>query len=194
VVSLGDGGSITLGFDYAIANGVGPDFCVFENGFGVGERVFGELAYVEVSSNGTDFFRFPSVSLTPADPAAGDQVPTFGTIDPTDVHNLAGKHGAMTGTPFDLAELAGISPLLNVNRVTCVRITDVVGRIDTAGGYVPALDSLGNAINDPYPTPFTSGGFDLDAVGVLQMGIVPEPGWGLAGGAMVGLLMLRSRA
>ena len=31
IVSLGDGGSITLGFDHPIKNGLGHDFAVFEN-------------------------------------------------------------------------------------------------------------------------------------------------------------------
>lgn len=35
VVSLGDGGSITLTFDAGIGDGPGADFAVFENGFGV---------------------------------------------------------------------------------------------------------------------------------------------------------------
>ncbi len=189
VVSLGDGGSITLGFDFSIANGVGPDFAVFENGFGVGDNVFAELAFVEVSSDGTNFFRFPSVDLTPTDA----QVGAFDSIDPTDLHDLAGKDPAMTGTAFDLQELAGISPLLNVNRVMYVRLTDVVGRIDSAGGYGPTTDSLGNVINDPYPTPFSTCGFDLDAVGVLQLGIVPEPGGFVCAGVLMGVRGLRRR-
>jgi hypothetical protein len=49
-----------------------------------------------------------------------------------------------------------------------VRIVDVVGSL-TLG----SVDSLGNVVNDPYPTAFASGGFDLDAVGVLHA--VPEP-------------------
>jgi hypothetical protein len=52
---------------------------------------------------------------------------------------------------------------VNVNRITHVRIIDVIGALeDEWAGY----DSLGNKINDPWPTPFEAGGFDLDAVGV----------------------------
>src|SRR5207249_1159428 len=36
VVSLGDGGQITVGFAQPIFNGPGPDFAVFENGFASG--------------------------------------------------------------------------------------------------------------------------------------------------------------
>ena len=169
LVSLGDGGSITLAFASGIANGAGADFAVFENGFASGGGVYAELAFVDVSSNGRDFFRMPSVSLTPTATGIGG----FGTLDPTDVHNLAGQYGDGEGTPFDLADLAGISSLLDVNAVRFVRLTDVVGSIDPAYG---SRDSLGNLINDPYSTPFASGGFDLDAVGVIHAAPVPEPG------------------
>ena len=167
IVSLGDGGSITIGFDSPIANGVGADFAVFENGFGLGRGLaYLELAFVEVSSNGVDFFRFDAVSLTPA----STQVGGFGALDATDLHNLAGKHVGGFGTPFDLAELAGRSPVLDVDAVRYVRLVDVVGSIDPALGR---LDSLGNLVNDPFATPFASGGFDLDAIGVLHA--IPEP-------------------
>ena len=169
VVSLGDGGSVVLTFAQPITNGPGWDFAVFENSFSNG---FLELAFVEVSSNGTDFFRFPSVSLTPVD----TQIATFGELDPTDVHNLAGKHAGGFGTPFDLDDLIAVNALLNVFSVTHIRLVDVVGSIDPSLG---SLDSLGNLINDPFPTPFETGGFDLDAVGVRHLA-VPEPsGFGL---------------
>ncbi|QDV36100.1 PEP-CTERM sorting domain-containing protein [Tautonia plasticadhaerens] len=167
IVSLGDGGSITLGFDAPIVDGAGADFAVFENGFGLGGGLaFLELAFVEVSSNGVDFFRFDAASLT----QTSTQVGGFGALDATELHNLAGKHVGGFGTPFDLAELAGRSPLLDVDAVRYVRLVDVVGSIDPGIG---SLDSLGNLVNDPYPTPFASGGFDLDAVGVLHA--IPEP-------------------
>ena len=57
-------GYITLGFETGISNGDGYDFAVFENAFGGAASVFAELGYVEVSSNGVDFARFDSVSLT----------------------------------------------------------------------------------------------------------------------------------
>jgi hypothetical protein len=164
VVSLGDGGSATLTFSNPIANGPGFDFAVFEN---ADPEAYLELAFVEVSSNGTDFFRFPSISSTPT----SSQVGGFGTLDPTDIYNLAGKYKLNYGTPFDLSELAGASSLLNVNAVTHVRVVDVVGC--TQDAYA-SRDSQGNAVNDPWPTPFASGGFDLAGVGVINE--VPEPG------------------
>lgn len=165
VVSLGDGGRITLTFAAPIRNGSGADFCVFENGFGDN---FLELAFVEVSSDGANFFRFNAVSRTQTTTQVGafDQV-----LDPTDLYDLAGKYRRGFGTPFDLAELAGTAGL-DISNVTQVRIVDVVGSIDSRYG---TRDSLGNLINDPWPTAFQSGGFDLDAVGVLNFAPVPEP-------------------
>ncbi len=103
VVSLGRGGEITLTFDAPIRDGIGPDFAVFENSF---NDTFLELGFVEVSSDGTNFFRFQNDSLTPS------PVDAFGEVDPTNVHNLAGKYRQGFGTPFDLEELSGVSPLL----------------------------------------------------------------------------------
>ena len=60
IVCLGDGGSITMTFDNAIRDGEGFDFAVFENSF---DEKFLELAYVEVSSDGVNFVRFPNLSF-----------------------------------------------------------------------------------------------------------------------------------
>jgi hypothetical protein len=166
VVSLGDGGQITLGFAQPIRDGAGPDFAVFENGFASGGLAFLELGFVEVSSDGTNFFRFPAIS----DTQTSTQVASFGLLDATNLNNLAGKYIAGFGTPFDLSELAGVSPLLDVNDVRFVRILDVVGSIDP---LYATHDSIGNIVNDPWPTSSASSGFDLDAVGVINA--VPEP-------------------
>ncbi|MEM6821330.1 MAG: PEP-CTERM sorting domain-containing protein [Verrucomicrobiota bacterium] len=163
VVSLGDGGSITLSFSNPITDGPGYDFAIFENGF---SDTFLELAFVEVSSNGTDFFRFDAVSQT----QTSVQVGGFDNLDPTDIDNLAGKYRAGWGTPFDLSELSGINPLLDVSAISQVRVIDTVGSINPA---YRTLDSLGNTINDPWTTPFESSGFDLDAIGVIN--VIPEP-------------------
>jgi hypothetical protein len=157
IVSLGDGGSATLSFDPAIANGYGYDFAVFENSF---SDSFLELAHVEVSSDGINFFRFPSISNTSSD----NQVDGFGSIDATKIHNLAGKYRVFYGTPFDLDELKDLKDL-NIMKITHVKIVDVIGSIDENFG---SKDSKGNLINDPFPTSFSSGGFDLDAIGVIH--------------------------
>ena len=158
VVSLGDGGSATLTFNGLITNGQGPDFAVFENSF---DDSFLELAFVEVSSDGINFFRFDATSLTDTDTQTG----TFGNTNATNLYNLAGKYRAQYGTPFDLDELSG-TPGLNINAISHVKIIDVIGNISTP--IYTSYDSQNNPINDPWPTPFPSGGFDLDAVGAIN--------------------------
>ena len=163
VTCLGDGGSATLTFTSPICNQPGPDFAVFENGFANAQTPdywFLELAFVEVSSDGVNFFRFPAYSNTQTDTQLGG----FACILPSEIHNLASKYGAMYGTPFELDEIPD-DPLLNKNSITHVRIVDVVGCIDPE---YATYDCQGHPINDPWPTPFASSGFDLDAVGVIH--------------------------
>lgn len=160
-------GSITLSFSLPIYDGAGPDLAVFENSFFQGPLVFAELAYVEVSSNGSDFARFPSRSLT------ADPVGPYNSLDATDVYNLAGKHvnmgGISWGTPFDLAELAAdpqvTTGAVALNAIRYVRLIDIPG----SGDF---LDSEGDGIYDPWDT-YGSAGFDLDAVGALHAGLIP---------------------
>lgn len=194
IAAGGAPGSITLGFTMPFRNETGWDLAVFENAFAFfppnEDKWFAELAFVEVSSDGSHFARFPSVSLTTPSTL---YVPDFGTgplrdfagIDPTDTHNLAGVHHGLVGTPFDLAELA-THPLvvggeLDLQAVRFVRVIDVPGD----GSF---LDSLGNGILDTWVTTdlqFGNGGFDLDAVAARYP--VPEPAtWLLAGcGAII---------
>ena len=162
VVSLGDGGTATLTFVSPIYNGEGPDFAVFENGFAnaVNPDTWAlELGFVEVSSDGVNFFRFPAVTYVQTETQLGNA----GSIDPAQLHNFASKYGAFYGTPFDLDEVED-NALLDKNKVTHVRIVDVVGNIDPE---YATKDSEGHIINDPWPTAFASSGFDLDAVGVI---------------------------
>lgn len=170
-VSLGDGGSITLRLNPPIRDASGPDFAVFENGisFNGGSQFFMELAFVEASSDGIQFARFPAFSETPVT----SQIGSFAAIDPTDVHNLAGKYMAGYGTPFDLAELAD-RPGLDLQSVTHLRIVDVVGSLDPR---YARHDSLGRVVNDPWPTFLTTSGFDLDAIAVLHQVATGYPAW-----------------
>ncbi len=182
VLSLGDGGFITLGFEAGIGNGVGDDFAVFENGFWTEEGLFAEFAFVEVSSNGVDFARFDAIAL-PTLPVAGGS-----EVDPTDYYNLAGDQAAGLGTGFDLAELTDhalvTGGLLDLQDIGYVRLVDVIGDGST-------VDANLAPVYDPYATPFPTGGFDLDGVGVLN---VPEPHWGLMLAiAFPGLLALGRR-
>jgi hypothetical protein len=167
VISLGDGGSATLTFAQPFADVPGPDFAVFENAF---NSTFLELAHVEVSSDGVNFFRFPSISLT----QTNTQIPGYGGLDATNVYNLAGRAPGGSGTPFDLAQLRGHHPSLDVDRVTHVRVIDVVGSLNPAHR---TLDSLGNPINDSYPTDHEFGGFDLDAVGAFSAMVTTYANW-----------------
>lgn len=157
IASLGDGGIATLTFNGYIYNDTGADFAIFENSF---DGQFLELAFVEVSSDGINFFRFDAVSLT----QDAQQFDNNANMDATNIYNLAGKYRANYGTPFDLDELSGIAGL-DISKITHVRIIDVVGSVNPIFG---TTDSQNNKINDPFPTPFPSGGFDLDAVGVIH--------------------------
>ncbi len=155
VVSLGEGGVITLGFDKPIAEGAGPDLCVFENSF---SDSFLELGYVEVASNEDVFVRFAAYSqVTQA-------VDPYGTIEPALVDGLAGKYRQGYCTPFDLARLADrpevTAGALDLSSIRFVRIRDVVGD----GREVDCTDS---PLFDPYPTS-GGAGFDLDAIAVLE--------------------------
>lgn len=165
VVSLGDGGSATLTFARPLADGPGPDLAVFENSL---NDSFLELAFVEVSSDGHHFARFPASSLTPVDL----QVGSFASVDPTDVHNLAGKYRGGHGTPFDLADI--LDPAVNTAAITHVRVVDVIGTIEAAHA---STDASGAIVNDPYPTNFHTGGFDLDAVGAMHPAPGPYADW-----------------
>ena len=152
-------GEITLTFEQAIINGDGADFAVFENGFGFADtgNLFAELAYVEVSTDGLNFVRFPSISLTE------NPVPPEGQIEPTMVYNLAGKHinnglvlpdnsfgQSSWGTPFDLDDLTDSSlvqtGVVNLNQINFIRLIDIPGN----GTF---LDSENRPIYDPWPTP-----------------------------------------
>jgi hypothetical protein len=159
-VSLGDGGVVTLTFNNMVYNGPGFDFAVFENGFYTTPPLaFLEFAFVEVSSDGNNFYRFPATSYI----QDTSQLPMTG-VDCSFVNNLAGKFVYGYGTPFDLEELKN-EVGLDVNNISHVRVVDVVGSINDR---FATFDQFAHKINDPYATPFPSGGFDLDAVGVIH--------------------------
>ncbi len=157
VVSLGDAGEIVLAFEYPIKDGAGPDFAIFENSF---SHDYLEFAHVEVSTDGVNFVRIPSESAIQTSTQTG----TYGTTLPEWVHNLAGKYIQGYGTPFDLQDIED-STGVNLDSINFVKIIDVIGTIDANFG---TFDSQGTIINDPYPSAFESGGFDLDAVAVIH--------------------------
>jgi hypothetical protein len=156
VVSLGDSGVAVLTFEQPIINGSGFDFAVFENSF---SDDYLEFAHVEVSSDGINYVRFPSHSEVQSDV----QIHGFGLSDARRFYNLAGKYRGGYGTPFDLEEIKD-SLQIDVSNITHVKIIDVVGSVGQSGTF----DSYGNKINEPFSTPYESGGFDLEAVGVIN--------------------------
>ena len=89
---------------------------------------------------------------------------SFGVMDATLIHNFAGKYEVFYGTPFDLDEVED-NVLLDKMKITHIRLIDVIGNIDPE---YATYDSEGHIVNDPWPTPFWSSGFDLDAVGVIH--------------------------
>ena len=173
-----------------IHNVNGYDFVVFENGFvsnfntqqgSVAGLIFVELAYVEVSSNGIDFARFNGVSLT--NEPLGNYA--YLSTDMTNIYNLAGKHpngyGKCYGTAFELNELTNepnvVNGLVNLDNISYVRIIDIPG---TGNFYDDATANTdpcswdqwsnypqNNRIYDAWLT-WGSGGFDLEAIGVLK--------------------------
>jgi len=155
VVPLGEGGSITLGFDAPIADGPGPELAIFENGF---SEDFLELGRVSVSSDGEHFARFAVGSGTAA------AVGPYARLDATQVGGFAGRYRVGYGTPFDWALLVDEPEVrsgeVDLSAIVAVRLEDVVG-----DGR--EQDDFGHVVYDPYPSTQTAG-FDLDAVAVLR--------------------------
>ena len=106
------------------------------------------------------FVRFNDISNTDT----SQQIDQFSGVDASKINNLAGKYIGNYGTPFDLDEFLPLSSI-NINQITHIRIVDVVGSMDNT---FAKRDSRGVKINDPWPTPFGSSGFDLDAIGVIH--------------------------
>lgn len=199
-------GSVTFYYETGIFNGAGADLAVRENGFASGPApgFFAELAFVEVSSNGVDFARFPSISLNTTTVSGSG---TFQMYDMTNVYNLAGKHGSTLATPFDLEELTThslvVGGTVNLSNIQYVRLVDVVGN-PAFSGTAGAVDSLGNRILDNWTT-YDSGGFDISIVGGLPQAVgvlnalsgpaltVPEPALTVLGFVSVLPLLRRKR-
>jgi hypothetical protein len=146
-------GYLTVTFPHGVRNGSGADFAVFENGFAFGspDGLFAEFAYVEVSTDGTNFARFPSISTNVA-PVQGSGA--FAGFDVSNVFNLAGKHATGFGTPFDLTQLLAnpqvIGGLVDLANIQFVKLVDIPGN----GAF---KDSLGKGIGvlNAVPEPTT---------------------------------------
>ena len=174
VLSLGQGGNVLLGFSVTLVDGPGEDFTVFENPFysPIGTfNAFAEAAFVEVSTNGVDFARFPSFYAGPAAPQSAIGSLPVGTFSgltgglPVLVNTSIGLGDAFDptvsgGEAFDLADLAAdplvASGVVDLTAIHFVRVVDVVAGVDA--------DSTGQLIYD-------NGGLgsaDIDAVAVLH--------------------------
>jgi hypothetical protein len=174
VVSLGVDGTLTLGFDVTITDGPGADLVVSENGFfvGSGTDVFSEVLYVEVSTDGVTFARFPSnYGLPPGDlpPFGGAPIgayrglaggtPVFANVDTNTIDPFNPVESG--GEAFDLADLAGdpavLSGAVDLHAIHFVRLHDVVSGVSD--------DSDGDKI---YDNGGSTGNADIDAVAVIN--------------------------
>lgn len=167
LVVLGDNGQITMEFE-GIGDGPGQDFAIFENGFatGSGNKLgFLEFAYVQVSSNGTEWVQFDSSALRET------RVGSYEGVDPSLYNGLAGKALGGLGTGFDLAALKDKEEVVNgsvkLNDIKYVKIIDIKGD----GSH---SDSYGRPIYDPDPST-GSAGFDLRAAGVINKNYAVTP-------------------
>ncbi|HEX3997378.1 MAG TPA: PEP-CTERM sorting domain-containing protein [Pirellulales bacterium] len=182
VVSLGEDGSITVSFPSPIADGPGNDFAVFSNGFlsPSWPDAYSKVATVSVSSNGVNFYSFPT---TFGQSQLGGE--TFGTttyyesFDASNLYNLAGKYATGFGTPFDLGELIVLYPtaiedgLLELNDITQVKMADAWDTLDSNGNEI--LDAPG-ATSTQGTFSGSSAGFNFAGIAVLNdVQPVPEP-------------------
>jgi hypothetical protein len=172
VHSLGIQGQLTLAFHPPLRDGPGADLLVAENPFMTAfGRVFAEVCFVEVSSDGIDFARFPARYLGPdADPGP------FATLDVASYENLAGAVPVLAGSAmapladpqdvveaggdaFDLADLAQhplvLAGRVDLSAITQVRLVDVQSGVDR--------DATGRRIRDT-----GSGSADIDAVTAIH--------------------------
>jgi len=168
--TLGLGGTLVLELGHPLLDGPGTDLLVCENPFLVGSTglAFVEACFVEVSSDGVHFARFPVRYAGPAGPLSpftGAGLAWYG--------GLAGVHPVRSSTAsgisaldvvraggdaFDLADLAGHALVqsgdLQLGQVRFVRLVDI-----DAG---QAFDDFGTAIWDSGIDSISSA--DIDAV------------------------------
>ncbi len=190
VLSLGNGGSITLSFEYPLEDRPGPDFAVFENGFtsatdwtgtmregSTNTYTFAELAFVEVASRTTAWARFPATCLNTSVLYALDNLDAnrFACQDVTLLDGLAGKHVIEYGTPCDLDALtndpAVVSGAVDLRNVRYVRLVDVIGDGSTTDREGrPVYDPFYNhQVGYPEAAPLSStDGFDPRGIAVIH--------------------------
>ena len=209
VCLLGNSGSIDLGFEdeKRIFDGPGADFTILENAFQILDPDTGdptglfsaELMFVEVSTDGEIFARFPTLTTNTQPIHASEydgldpsQYSGFAGVNPTyanvDLNDINPFDSAVSGgDAFDLSDIADnalvLSGNVDLSDIRWVRLVDIIG-----DGSV--LDSKGNPIYDAYQyendpddpeddDPIPINGADIDALAVingLDGTVVPEPG------------------
>ncbi|GEM_PF-3319408 len=168
LLSLGNGGEITIEFANFVTDGPGADFIVFENPMEYGDSVFTETAFVEVSQDGKKFIRFPP-----------DYNPDGkgGVGNPANYTNLAGVHPVYANPPTvpatDPRYAGGDQFDLKETGLKWIRYVKI---IDTGYG---SKDINGDVIDDAgnhFPCGPDKCGFDLDAVSIIHSGheVPPE--------------------
>ncbi|MBI2794334.1 MAG: hypothetical protein HYX66_06780 [Ignavibacteria bacterium] len=135
VCSIGLGGVIEVGFSgYAIEDGPGVDFIVYENAFRyLNNKVYAEPARISVSTDNVAWYDFP--------------------YDPETLIGCAGITPTKGGDPFDSESGGGDAfdlATLGVDSIRWIRITDITSIV---------LENPNHRYYDP-----TLSGFDLDAV------------------------------
>jgi len=156
VYTLGVKGSLTLVFNSSMYDGPGTDLIVCENPFYLlsSSVIFAEAMYVEVSSDGASFARFPTTysgPLVPIPPTSGADprwYTGFAGIMPVSANPSAGVNPldvvAGGGDAFDFADLADdpavVQGAVDLDNIGFVRLVDVeAGQdIDTSG--TPVFD------------------------------------------------------
>ncbi len=212
LLALGHGSSITVTFGGPIPSGPGWNFAVFNNAFlamssalasrGGGTNyvyynsgtnlvpvargynfIWTKLAFVDVSSDDTNWARFPTTYLNTDvlfQATVPDSPDHWLSQDATMIDGLAGRTALQYGTPFSLSVLTNNpnvrSGAVNLSNIRYIRLTDVVGDGSTT-------DQYGNPIYSPYydgtqvPTlvaapDSATDGFCLRGVATL---VVPSP-------------------
>ncbi len=161
-LTLGYGGSLTLLLGSACFDGPGTDLIVCENPFFItgSSNLFVEAMFVEVSTDGVNFARFPT-SYTgdagPFQPFSG--VPMswyrgFAGVMPVHANSSFGIPSldvvAAGGDAFDLADLAddplAMSGAVNLFEIHYVRLVDVRGGVSLDSAGTPVWDSGLNSV------------------------------------------------
>ncbi|MEM1186835.1 MAG: PEP-CTERM sorting domain-containing protein [Planctomycetota bacterium] len=172
IVSIGEGGSLTVSFDEPVTNDpnnpFGIDLLVFGNAFLFGSEfpitptttaagVFNEGGMISVSANGTDFFDATGVDADALYPTAGflafDDGPGDATSDfllPVDP-----SYNPVGDTPAEIYAAyngsgggAGIDiGLLGLSEISYVRITNAIG-----SGVTPEIDGFADVRAVPEPS------------------------------------------